>query len=300
MRGAQQLAMRGAALRAMPSAVPRLQRSCVALVSPRLLRQPLAARAPRSVVWPGEVRHVHTGRVLRASDTGNGPPVAGDESDVRADEAAALIDALAAMLAEEEELDARERAALEQALEEARAGRVRQALQVLDAADAIGRESMSSPSSSKLPEEMAPEEAAYACRSAPVLMLSVPSVETRNLTCFATYARRDFVREVQRQTATVAAPQRPVTADEARALFDNLAKQLDEPIDYEAVRERNLRRLSREQRLIDSDIDAVARWVDAHEEEVCMRAARSFGWALTPCASTCLGRSTGLQTMRNS
>lgn len=270
--------MRGAALRAMPSTVPRLQRSCcVALVYPRMLRQPLAGRAPRFVVWPGVVRHVHTGRVLRASDTENGPPVAGDGSEVRADEGAALIDALDAMLAEEE-LDTRERAALEQALEEARAGRVRQALQVIDAADAVGRDSMSNPSSSKLPEEMSPEEAAYACRSVSRAHAErAPSIETRDLTCFAAYARRDFVREVQRQTATAAAPHRPVTADEARALFDNLAKQLDEPVDYEAVRERNLRRLSREQRLIDSDIDAVARWVDAHEEEVCMQAARSCG-----------------------
>ncbi len=67
-----------------------------------------------------------------------------------------------------------------------------------------------------------------------------------------------------------AAPQQPVTAEDARTLFDNLAKQLDEPVDYEAVRERNLRRLSREQRLIDSDIDAVAQWVESHQEEVCV------------------------------
>lgn len=76
------------------------------------------------------------------------------------------------------------------------------------------------------------------------------------------------MREVERQTARTVATQQPLTADEARTLFDNLSKQLDEPVDYEAVRERNLRRLSREQRLIDSDVDAMAKWLESHQEEV--------------------------------
>ncbi len=154
--------MRGAAaLRALPSAVPRLPRRCVAVVAPRLLCQPLAGRAPRSVAWPGAVRHLHSGRVLRATDTDKGAPgtapAASDASDVRSDEDAALIDALDAMLAEEE-LDDGDRAAVERALVEARAGRAHQALQVLDDADSVARES-----TPKLPEEMGPEESAYVC-----------------------------------------------------------------------------------------------------------------------------------------
>ena len=172
-------AMRGAAaLRALPSAVPRLPRRCVA-VSPRLLCQPLGGRAPRSVAWPGARRHLHSGRVLRTSDTVNEAPesvrAASDASDVRSNEDAALIDALDAMLAEED-LDDGDRAAVERALVEARAGRAHQALQVLDDADSVARESTPALASPKLPEEMGPQESAYACHSAPVAARSAHPV----------------------------------------------------------------------------------------------------------------------------
>ncbi len=114
--------------------------------------------------------------------------------------------------------------------------------------------------------------------SAPRHAKRTPTVKCRRLILSALCACREFVREVELQTARTAAPQHPVTAEDARNLFDNLAKQLDEPVDYEAVRERNLRRLSREQRLIDSDIDAVAEWVDGHQEEVREHAGSKFYW----------------------
>ena len=215
-----------AALRALPSSASQpLARTSgwVVVVSPRLSRQPLGGHAPRSAVWPGSLRHLHSGRVLRTSDgteNGNGAPgsapVAHGESDVRSDGE--------------------------------------------DASPA-----------SNLPEQLGPEESAYAYRHALVHTLSaLKTVFFRTVVsqCSVSCTHRDFIREVERQTARTAAPQQPVTAAEARTLFDNLSKQLDEPVDYEAVRERNLRRLSREQQLIDSDVDAVARWVDAHQEEV--------------------------------
>ena len=155
--------MRGAAaLRALPSAVPLLPRRCVAVVSPRLLCQPLTGRAPRSVAWSGAVRHLHSGRVL-ASDTDNvaseSAPAASDASATRSDEDAALIDALDAMLAEEE-LDGSDRAAVERALVEARAGRAHQALQILDDADSEAHESAHSTASYTLPDQLGPEESA--------------------------------------------------------------------------------------------------------------------------------------------
>ena len=46
--------------------------------------------------------------------------------------------------------------------------------------------------------------------------------------------RRELAEEIDRHTAAVSAPPKPMTAEDARVLFDNLAQQADAEQDYAA------------------------------------------------------------------
>jgi hypothetical protein len=177
--------MRGAAaaVRALPSALPRVgvrrlaPPRCVALAPRQVRRAPLAVSASLrpAAGWLGPQRHLHSGRVLQAPEDGEGG-VVGSSSAVSEGDAlsqdAAILDALVAML-EEEELSDRERAVLEHAIEEARAGRTQQALQALDMADEPVSAGSTTSGAAKLPEDMDPEETA--CATAPHRQSAPPS-----------------------------------------------------------------------------------------------------------------------------
>jgi hypothetical protein len=113
--------------------------------------------------------------------------------------------------------------------------------------------------------------------------------------------RSAFLTALEATTAPASAS--PSTVAEARELFDNLATQAEEPLDYHQyaagcqpitravviaqgegdnrhihathaacagrLRERNERRLQREQRLIDEDAATVAGWTEEQLEQVC-------------------------------